>query len=312
MKRFGAVVVLFKPSGEQLDHLRRVKDQCADLVAVDNSPEPDPGLPARLQAEGIETVANRNRGGVAGGFNRGIEVLEARGCEVFFYFDQDSQLPDGYFAAMLRVGEGLQDPRFILAPRIFDVHVGRYLDSFITDGWRARRVRVGAADGETLRCSFVISSGCAVSAAARRELGPMREDYFIDHVDSEYCFRALARSVPVYITTAVTLRHQIGERVKHRFLYFFEIGAINHVPARRYYMARNAVHMVCLYGRRLPAAVMLMNLLTLSQIVAVACFETGKRRKLAAMLLGLWDGLHARLGTLESLHPRTLDRPWEQ
>jgi rhamnosyltransferase len=96
---FGAVVVTYFPTGEQVANLHALAASCAHLCVVDNTPEAGDWHGAVVDA-GISVLNNGNRGGIAGAFNRGIAELEARGAELFFLLDQDSKLPPGYFAAM--------------------------------------------------------------------------------------------------------------------------------------------------------------------------------------------------------------------
>ena len=74
-------------------------------------------------------------------------------------------------------------------------------------------------------------------------IGTMKEAFFIDNVDLEWCFRAKSQGYDVVGTDAAVLYHAIGERsdnplVRSGFM-------AQHNPSRTYYSSRNRVH---LYG----------------------------------------------------------------
>ena len=96
------------------------------------------------------------------------------------------------------------------------------------------------------------------------EARPLMEDFFIDHVDTEYCFRAVCRNIPTYINTALTLKHQISKRIDRRIL-SLRLIQWNMAPLRQYYSARNCIHIFRRYGVQFPV-VILINIITMQQI----------------------------------------------
>ena len=98
--------------------------------------------------------------------------------------------------------------------RIFDENARSFLPELSTNGIGLRRLRI--EPGASLqRCAFLISSGCVVSRDAFDVLGRFDETLFIDHVDTEYSFRALSRNVPLYVVPSLVLPHRIGAKQRH-------------------------------------------------------------------------------------------------
>src|SRR5258708_4699797 len=250
----GAMVVLFNPSAEQVANLIRLKQMCPRLVAIDNSLLVDQQLHARITSVGIQVVANFNKGGVAGAYNTGLERLIEDGAEALFIFDQDSNVPDDYFTQMLTDCCKIGSPRFLVGPKVFDVNVNRYLPAHVVGRFGFKPVMLCDTNSGLLPCSSIISSGSVLSAEAYRMLGPFMERYIIDQVGTEYCFRAVCHGVPIYINTALTLKHQISKRTDHKIL-FMKLNQWNMVPMRQYYSARNCIHISRLYGKRFPVLV---------------------------------------------------------
>ncbi|KVP38695.1 glycosyltransferase family 2 protein [Burkholderia ubonensis] len=305
MTALGALVILYHPTDAQLaslDALRRASDA---LLVVDNSPQPDARAREACARDGIALLHHGNRGGIAGAFNAGLAALFRERVDAVALFDQDSTAPDAYFPAMRDVCAGLAPRAFLAGPRIFDENARSFLPELSTNGITLRRLNIepGAA---MQRCAFLISSGCVVSRDAYDTLGPFDETLFIDHVDTEYCLRALARNVPLYVVPSLVLTHRIGAKRRHA-LGPFAMTSMNHPWQRRYYSARNAVQLGIQYGLRFPVAIV-PNLLTLWQIVQIALVERDKRAKLGGIALGIVDGLFGRFGPLERTRPRLAAR----
>jgi GT2 family glycosyltransferase len=299
----GALVVLFHPSEAHVDNLFRLKGLVEDIVAVDNSPVLDVRLHDRIRNAGIDILPNFNKGGVAGAYNRGLERLIEKMCQILFIFDQDSVVPDDYFAQMLDACLALDSPQFLVGPKIFDINVNRYLPAHVVRRFGVKPVPITDQKHGLVSCSSIITSGSVMSAETYRILGPFREEYFIDHVDTEYSFRAMCKGVPVYINTSVVLKHAVGKRIDHTIL-FFKLIQWNMGPLRQYYSARNCIHISRCYGTQFPLLI-LINIITIQQILSIALYEKDKRKKIVAMTAGIIDGLRGRYGPFETCRPRT-------
>ncbi|MGH9382221.1 MAG: glycosyltransferase family 2 protein [Thermoanaerobaculia bacterium] len=298
MKGFGVIVVLYRPSEEHLDHLAAVRAACDDVVAVDNSPVPDPGLHERLCRQGVRVIVNRNDGGLAGAYNRGARELLAAGREVIFLLDQDSRIEASFFAEMMWACGGLDTDTFLVGPKIYEINLGKCMPVFPPGRRYPRPRRIDGEREGLFPTLFVISSGTAISAPAYRRLGAFREDYFIEYLDIEYGLRAASRGVPVYMNAAVTMRQTTGRIERHGRLF-----TTNHAAWRRYYGARNAVHCLRLY-RAGWGLHWLSGTLAIHQALCVLLFERRKLAKVTAIACGYLDGRRGRLGPFERRHPR--------
>ncbi len=298
MNNFGLIFVLYQPTAEFVGNLRKAQTICRNVVAVDNSPEADPVLHDRLQRDGATVIFNHNRGGLAGAYNRGADILLVQGCDVIFLLDQDSDIDTLFFEKMMQACSELDTNTFLIGPKIYEINLGRCMPTF-PPGRRFPKLRRIDDETEGLFPTLcIISSGSAISAQAYRKLGAFREDYFIEYIDIEYGLRASSHDVPVYMNAAVTMRQTTGHIVRHGKLF------TTHHPAwRRYYGARNAVHALALYKSHWSFH-WLSGPLALHQALCVLLFEPQKLRKVTAILFGYLDGLFGRLGPFESRHPR--------
>ncbi len=286
----GLIFVLFQPGGDDLAHLERACRQAADLLVVDNTPVPDEGLHARLRDEGVRVLANQNRGGLAGAYNRGADLLLADGCELVVLLDQDSDIPDDYCARLAAAAERLAGTAYLLGPRVYEVRAERFLDAPAPEG------ADHGHDGLT-PTSLVISSGSAFSAAAYRQLGAFREDYFIELIDVEYSRRAVTQGVAMYVVDGVVLRQTTGAITVHGAAY-----TTNHAAWRRYYLARNYVLTARLYSERRWSRDVFGY--PVGEARLILRHERDKARKLMAVAVGLYDGVRGHLGRFDDRHPR--------
>lgn len=298
MKSYGVIFVLYHPSEAFLRNLEKAAASGQNVVAIDNSPQPDLALYEVLQRQGCTVLHNANRGGLAGAYNRGAELLLERGCEVIFLLDQDSDIGDDFFAAMMQACEREQGEAFILGPKIYEINLEKFMVVMPPGRRWPKPQKMREPTEGVFDTLFVISSGSAISAQAYRQLGAFREDFFIEYIDIEYGLRANTLGVPVRMNAAVTMRQTTGQIERHGRLF-----TTNHAAWRRYYGARNGVYTLRLY-RAHWGLHWLGGLLALHQAFNVLLFEPQKLRKLLAIACGYVDGRRGRLGTFEGLHPR--------
>ena len=298
MNSYGLIFVLYEPTEEFLENLARARAFCPNMVAVDNSPGADLRLHDFLHEQSIQLIFNRNKGGLAGAYNRGAEVLLEQNCEVIFLLDQDSDIDALFFENMMLACRALGTGEFLVGPKIYEINLEKCMPVFQPGKYLPKRLRIDDQTEGMFPSLCIISSGSAISAAAYRKLGPFREDYFIEYIDIEYSLRAVSQSVPVYMNAAVTMRQTTGKIERHGDKY-----TTNHVAWRRYYGARNAVH--CLYLHRESWGLhWVSGLLAFLQVLRVLQYEPQKVKKITAITCGYLDGLFGLLGTFEDRHPR--------
>jgi rhamnosyltransferase len=301
MKRFGLIFVLYHPTEEFLQNLVRARALCENLVAVDNSPNADTHLHSWLGEQGILVIFNCNKGGLAGAYNRGAELLLAEQCDVIFLMDQDSDIEPSFFTGMMDACANLGTDTFLMGPKIYEINLKKCMAVFQPGKHLPKRLHIDDQSEGLFPSLCIISSGSAISAAAYRKLGAFREDYFIEYIDIEYSLRAVSHNVPVYMNAAVTMRQTTGQIERHGKGF-----TTNHVAWRRYYGARNAVH--CLYTHRATWGLHWISIvLAMHQAICVLRYEPEKLRKITAILCGCVDGLFGLLGTFESRHPLIAD-----
>jgi len=280
-----AVMVTHHPGADLPLCVGSVAAQVDALVIVDNaSSEADRIRLHALDHPVIELIFNTENAGVARALNQGIHRAMALGHRWALLLDQDSRAEAAMVATLLAIHGSFPE-----AGRLAAIGSG-FADA------RAPPVRRGAEDGPWQEVESVITSGCLLPLAVYSKVGPFREELFIDHVDTDYCFRARAKGYRIIKTREALMAHAIGSPTQHRLLWMRK-WTTNHAADRRYYSARNDTAMLRDYGHYPYRLWVLKGLMrSLRQCKRIALFERGKLDKMQAVMQGWWDGVRDNMG----------------
>ena len=285
----------YQPDPEVCARLDLIGEQVPRLIIVDNGSAETSVTELRAYADrtGALLVENPVNEGIAAALNAGIAAAAAEGFDWVLTLDQDSTLRPGCVAALqvkaapdiALVGSNRREAVAGAKPHRW-VRPARRLPGFE----RARCEQLTDA-GVTL----VITSGTLTSVAAYRDVGPLRDDFFIDMVDSEYCLRVRRHGYRIVVACDAQLDHRVGAKTPRA------VGPVTLVPThhsalRRYYLFRNCTVTLREYGRSAPHWTIYQVLALLEVLAGIVLFESGKVAKLRACALGVWDGLRGRLG----------------
>ncbi len=187
--------------------------------------------------------------GLARALNIGIKRATENDCDYIFLFDQDSSLCETYVDRMVAAYREVRDFKAAsiaaIGPRIINPQTGRQTPFKLFNRLWRRANRPYARLETHFNADFLITSGTMLIAEHLPHIGLMREDYFIDNVDLEWCFRARSMGYDLVGTNKAILYHQIGERSLNPLV---RAGVMaQHKPSRTYYSSRNRIH---LYTRR--------------------------------------------------------------
>jgi rhamnosyltransferase len=269
--------------------LRDILQQVATVVVVDNgSADTQLELLRDLAAEHrVALVLNGANVGLARALNVGIEHAAALGFSWAVLLDQDSRIDGDMVSTLVAVRESFTDKT-----RLGVIGAGFREKHRISP----KTARLENRGNEWQEVQAVITSGSLLSLNAYRHIGAFREDFFIDHVDTEYCARARARGYRVLKTLRPLMTHSIGKPTQHRLLWMKKWTS-NHSADRRYYITRNYTVMLHERGGRIPGSWALLGLLSgLNACKRIVLYEEAKRGKIAAVFSGWWDGITGKMG----------------
>jgi len=245
-----AVVVAYQPEiATFLPLLEQLGRQVAEVVIVDNSAPTDNRvvecLPESLvERGGFSVIRLGDNFGVGTALNVGIAEALRRRAEFVLLSDQDSLPANDMVDNLCRAHVDLTAQGFkvgVIGPTFTDIHTAKAYPFQV----RLPRKffyghKVPSEVEPHLEAFSVITSGSLIPAVAIHEVGPMREDLFIDNIDIEWCHRARSMGYVVFGTGWATMYQRLGEsplRVWYlRWRYESEYS-----PIRSYYRLRNLV-----------------------------------------------------------------------
>ncbi len=292
-----AVVVTYHPDSEFPERLAGVLPQVGALVIVDNgSNETELKMLHEISANpSITLVPNAENLGVARALNIGMQRAALKFSWALL-LDQDSRVDDDMVQKLLAVcasfpdkdrlaviGSGFRDPNGGAQATDIEIH---------GEAAAAGATRAGAWK----EVESVITSGSLVPLKAHAAIGPFREEFFIDYVDTDYCFRARAQGLRVIKTREAIMSHAIGAATPHGLLWMNK-WTTNHSPDRRYYGARNDTVMLREYADYPFGSWALKSFARrVRTCKRIALYEEMKAAKIIAVMQGWWDGVRGHMG----------------
>jgi len=290
-----AVYVTYHPDANLPERMGRIARQVGHIVIVDNHSDEEAVhmLRALCQAENAELIENKENLGIAAALNQGVTRAIELGYSWALTLDQDSW----------------PEPRLVDAlDKIYASHPEREKvkmigSNYILPATGHMAFEPGSTTPSFIETECVITSGSLMSLKAFEEVGPFREDFFIDQVDDEYCLRLRSYGYKVLISSKPLMIHSCGN-VSIRKHLWREVCS-NHSPLRRYYITRNRLILYRIYACKEPYWVKHSLRTMLGEIRLIILCEDRKIKKLLAILLGI---LHAILGRMGRIQNRILER----
>lgn len=281
-----AVIISYNPNVKNLENLiKSLLAQKVSVILVDNASTPFL-LNNSLVVEKITLSSNS---GIAKAQNIGIRAAMLNNAEYIIFFDQDSSIENNFiknihddylFLKNKGINVGAIGPRFI------DERFNFYYKALDMQKNGLRKKIDVSNIKEPIHAAVLISSGSFVEVEALNKIGLMRENYFIDYVDTEWCIRAESLGFENYISSKAVMKHAIGDDVL-QFKYF---NVPVHSPFRRYYRVRNAYYLF-----REPHVPILLTFREIffnfiHQTILVL-YKNKKKDYIKSYLSGLKDGL---------------------
>lgn len=280
-----AVIVLYQPDEAVLKNIAAFTHQVDFIFAVDNSESVSPVVADSLKLVRAKHIRNSANVGVAKALNMGAEMAIAAGYNWLLTMDQDSKVTPGMVTNMFNCLESMDVVRIgIISP----FHLMT----------QARKPPERGPE-----CEEVITpmtSGNLLNLRVYKQVGPFRDDLFIDFVDNEYCLRLRKHGFQVIRANRALLQHEVGDTKKYG-----PFVATNHSPLRRYYKTRNRFLVNRLYRRDFRIHCLIDRVRMIKEIGSIILFEKEKVRKLKMMWRGYLDYRHGRFGKYEDCSAST-------
>ncbi|MCU1632667.1 MAG: family 2 glycosyl transferase [Micrococcaceae bacterium] len=295
-----AVVSSYRPPASLVRRYEALARQVTAVVVADDGSGPDAEeVLSQLEAVGADLLRRASNAGIAAALNAGIERarVEHR-AEWVLTLDQDTDLPDTYVEDLLSTAQKASAA---------GLSVGSV--SYAQQNGRAVALH-GSSQGFTLAYD-PMQSGLLVPMSTIDAVGGLREDLFIDWVDTEFNERVRAAGLVTLIAPNTNLNHSLGTM---RPISFFgrpltrggkQLSVAYHPPFRTYYMMRNGILVASCSFSRDPRWT--ASRLAHDAVGHFARIVVGPQRlqHLLAMAAGTVHGFRGRSGKMPlSLHRR--------
>ena len=292
-----AVLVTYHPDSGFAGRLHRVVPQVGATIVVDNgSSDEELRMLRELTAcPSVTLICNSENLGIARALNIGVQRALAAGYSWALLLDQDTQVDGDMVERLLAVHASC-----MYAERVAAVG-SRFRDP---NGRSNEPLRLDRRGEQWEEVESVITSGSLLSLRAYAAVGPFRDDFFIDHVDTEYCFRARAAGYRVSQSIQPLMSHTVGAPTSHT-LFWSTTWTTNHSPDRRYYIARNNTVLLREYGTSGRGSWQWKSIVRCLRLCKrIAYFEQDKASKIIAVAQGWWDGVRGKMGPRRHRVPR--------
>lgn len=278
------VIVTYNPDSDFPLRLKNIQKEFNQIIIVDNNSD------SKLEITDSNTITiyNSSNLGIATALNQGIAEAAASGADYICFFDQDSTISGGFVEMLLRGFE---------AGKNVGVVAANYVNPISKRPGYPVSLQ-GKKDESYSPISHAITSGSMIKTSILPVCGSMRDDYFIDYVDVEFCERVRASGYAILCTNKILMTHPIGEATNHTFL-SHKLTASNHSPLRRYYMARNCIVSSLENFKQNPKFSKISIQRLIKIVIVTLLFETNKMSKSRAIFLGIIDGYFYRMGKTE-------------
>jgi rhamnosyltransferase len=272
-----AVVVTYNSQIERLrESLLILANQCT-VVVVDNSTIISSREEIRSVCERVSVfyLSLGDNMGIAHAQNIGIAWARANSAVDILLMDDDSIPSPSLVVDLFKARRSSRIHLVVVSARTIDEN-GEDISN------------CGAKNsGELTPCSKLTSSGTLISSEVFDRVGLFDEHLFIDCVDFEWGWRAMALGVPLFLCNNAYIRHKLGEAKR--------FGLRLPSPIRHYYQYRNVSMMllrsVAPFGWRFQQLLKLPIKFFLIFIIADRRFE---RLRYAAW--GLYDFFRGQTG----------------
>jgi rhamnosyltransferase len=286
-----AIVVIFQPMSNPQVILDRLVGRVGLTIMVDNSAVGHPSICEIPERDDLIRFDNFNCGGLAGAYNLAISWVQAKhsGISQIVFVDEDSDtgVLDRFLSDPEVIGLLQTATTACVAPAYKDIATGLRGRHMQLDRFRLTylpRVFSGVRS-----VAFVINSMSVWRMEALRQIGPFNEGLAIDHIDTDYCLRARAKSLTIHVQGSLEFLHAIGER--RRFTVFgHEMQAGGHSPSRRFLIGRNTAWLARRYLIREPAFAFLCLSRLAYEAIGITLVEDRRGAKLWSLIRGAMVG----------------------
>lgn len=237
-KRCCAVIISYNIGKKLANCFYSIINQVNKVIIVDNgsNKETTDYLEELENKYSVEVIYNKENYGIAIALNQGIKFAKKQGYEWILTMDNDSEATKDMIATMFKTYEEINDLEICsIFPTYIEKGVNIHYES-------EESIYNGSYEKIINDVTIGMTSGNLVKSEVFDEVGYFKEDFFIDCVDHEFCFRLKLKDKKMIKVEGAKLLHSLGNSIE-KSIFRKKTIVTNHSPLRRYYMTRNRMYM---------------------------------------------------------------------
>ena len=269
IKILGIIVTYFPDTEQTKENILQFIDNIDTLIIWENTPANkcnDYKIILPEYEQKIVYMGTGENNYIAYSLNRAVEYGKKKGYTHILTMDQDSYFETGHFEKYKAIVCDAKD-----ALCVFGVNPN-YIDKI--------------EENNLAHKSVLITSGNIINLILFDTVGLYREDYKIDCVDYEFCYRAARHGIQCVMVTSILLKQQFGNTEKTA--YGFHVS--NYPPTRLYFIARNNIKLLKEYPDYTNFRKTVIAWI-IKPLIKISIGEVNKLEKMGAILKGCWHGL---------------------
>jgi rhamnosyltransferase len=271
MHKIAAVITLYNPDENIIPRVNSLQPFITKIFLIDNSENLNSDIFNYYKDNPkVKFVFNGRNLGIAASMNLAIKFALEEDYKFLLTMDQDSEFDNKSLATLLT---------FIRNDKTIGIYSPFHKNKFFTKSPSIKSFE---------EVSDVMTSGNILNLDIVKEVGYFREDYFIDYVDIEYCFRLRNYGYKILQVNNSILVHNEANLSRKKFLWKV-VYPPNHNPFRWYYKIRNYFYLKNEYKKKFPEYFRSESRNIRNNIIKVLLYENKKFLKLKFALKGYLD-----------------------
>ena len=270
LKNLYGVVVIYNPGNEVIKNIRTYLPYLKKLYVMDNSETMNESCIKNIcrLSDKIEYKFLNCNMGIAYPINLVIEQLEKD--DWLLTMDQDSYFYEDSFSEYIKILSELKENVYAITPEII------YKNIF--DLNKVKKIQLK-------KISKCIQSGAIFSIRIAKKVDGFKEDFFIDAVDTEYCYKCNENGYILYQNNAGVLIHKLGNRIDNIKIRWLPFPLRQHNALRRYYIVRNNLYLKDYY----PDKKMQIMIYLFTGIIKIILFDDDVINKIKMIIKAYKD-----------------------
>jgi rhamnosyltransferase len=245
----GCIVIAYKKNLKFiLNRIKNIYEDVDNFYLINNSENSY----FKIKSKKINIINLDVNLGIAAAQNIAISLAYKNKNDYILFSDQDTIFPKRFIKKILNFytyANKKYKNLFAVAPNLYDRNK-KILSGFVKRFFffriylfQDKKKFLNIAES---KITEAMSSGMFVNAKILKKIGYLNEDYFLDWVDFDLCWRAIKKGYHIVGSNNIIASHFLGSKSVKIFNKSFHI----HHPFRSYYIVRNGINL-CLYSKNI-------------------------------------------------------------